>query len=245
MIERTFSSARGAQGYSFPENTVPAIIGFNVGWTRDDHHIRWLSVGPQNSAPLNSGEYLIALRDDDRHRHNINGYIKLVDLSAIADHREVSLTSVVGEQRLRIPHLIGSQAFVLTGFYFRYRHSDNHLLQVKVRQMAHNDHIYVNIRDNDGANPYDVYITYAVLSRSVFRDYGLILRSSRPVRSSETVSRAPGQAFLQSFELKFRNGDHHLQRMTIDLDDDQLLVGLRDNDGNDPFTWMVEYAVLR
>jgi hypothetical protein len=45
--------------------------------------------------------------------------------------------------------------------------------------------------------------------------------------------------------LRFLNGDHHLQRITVDLTGDRILTRLRDQNGDDPFEWYVEYSVLR
>jgi hypothetical protein len=42
-------------------------------------------------------------------------------------------------------------------------------------------------------------------------------------------------ALLQSFDFRFLNGDHHLQRIGVDLTGDRILVRFRDQDGNDPF----------
>jgi hypothetical protein len=245
MIERGISSDVGAQGFRFGAGTIPGLIGFDVGWTRDDRHVSWLSIGPNTTSPLDSGDYLAALRDQDSSGYRISGTIKFEDLRDVAQHRAVFASGLRGEQRLRIPHLSSAEEFVLTGFLFEYESSDHHLLHIKLRQMAHNDHIYVNFGDNDGAERYRVSIKYAVLPSSMLARNTVYMESGSHARSEDRISRTPGTALLQSFEFRFQNGDHHLQRISLDLDDDEVLARFRDQDGNDPFTWMTEFAILR
>jgi len=244
MIERTISSDWGAQGFRFRTGTIPSLIGFDIGWTRHDHHVKWLAIGPNTTAPLDSGDYLVGLRDQDSSGHGISGTIKFEDFRDVAEHRQVSASGLRGEQRLRIPHLNSDQEFVLTGFLFEYESSDHHLLHIKLRQMAHNDHIYVNFSDNDAIERYVVSIKYAVIPSLMLAHRTVYMESRSHPRSEERVSRTPGMALLQSFEFRFQNGDHHLQRVSLDLDDDAVLARFRDHDGNDPFTWMTEFAIL-
>jgi hypothetical protein len=58
---------------------------------------------------------------------------------------------------------------------------------------------------------------------------------------------APGGCGPQPVvRLRFLNGDHHLQRTAVDLARDrELLVRFRDQNGEDPFEWYVEYSILR
>jgi hypothetical protein len=244
MIERRISSDWGAQGFRFRTGTIPGLIGFDIGWTRDDHNVKWLSIGPNTTSPLDSGDYLVGLRDQDSSGRRISGTIKFEDLRDVAEHREVSASGLRGEQRLRIPHLSSAEEFVLTGFLFEYESSDHHLLHIKLRQMAHNDYIYVNFGDNDGAARYVVLIKYAVLPSSILARSTVYMESGSHVRSEDRVSRTPGIALLQSFEFRFQDSDHHLQRISLDLNDDAVLARFRDQDGNDPFTWMTEFAIL-
>ena len=183
MIERTISSDLGAQGFRFRTGTIPALVGFDIGWTRDDHHVKWLAIGPNTTAPLDSGDYLVALRDQDSSGHRISGTIKFEDFRGVAEHRQVSARGLSGEHRLRIPHLNPDQEFVLTGFLFEYESSDHHVLHIKLRQMAHNDHIYVNFSDNDGAARYVVSIKYAVIPSSML---------ARSYRSTWNPDHIPG-----------------------------------------------------
>ncbi len=134
---------------------------------------------------------------------------------------------------------------MLTGFTFDYQASDHNILLLKLRQMAHNDHIHVHLADNDGAESYRACVYYAVIPRSMLAHHIVQAHSGAHARSEASQPRLPGPALLQSFEFKFQNGDHHIQRISVDLDEDLVLARFRDQDGNDPFSWMVEYSVLR
>lgn len=116
---------------------------------------------------------------------------------------------------------------------------------MKVRQAAHNGYIDVNFVDNSGEGTYLARVTYAVIPRSALGPYLIQARSTTLARGESVVSRPAGVALLQSFDLRFLNGDHHLKRIAMDLTGDRILVRFRDQDGNDPFEWYVEYSILR
>jgi hypothetical protein len=85
-----------------------------------------------------------------------------------------------------------------------------------------------------------------VIPRSAPKSYLVQARSAAPARGQSVAARPPGAALIQSFDLRFLNGDHHLQRITVDLARDrELLVRFRDQNGDDPFEWHVEYSILR
>jgi len=243
-IDESFDvTEHGVHGFRVPAGTVPAMRAFDIGYRSGDAHIESLAVGPLTRAGPDSGDYIAILRDSDP-GEAIAGSVRLTDVRHLGRNLVVSKEDCSGECRVRIPHLVSDEAFLLTGFDFRRRPSDSHVLQVKVRQMAHNDHIYVNLVDNSGTGTYAVYLTYAVVPRSSLGPL-IHIRSEAPARGEFTRSRSPGEALLQSFDLRFLNGDHHLQRISVDLTGDRILVRFRDQDGNDPFEWMVEYSVLR
>jgi hypothetical protein len=78
-IDRSFVAEEGAQGYMFP-GAVPALRGFDIGYTRSDHQIRRVILGPlATSGPPSAGDYLIALRDRDG-SDAISGSVKLTDV---------------------------------------------------------------------------------------------------------------------------------------------------------------------
>lgn len=243
-IDRSWVAAEGSQGYRLP-GVVPALRGFDVGYTRSDHQVKHLLMGPVTSAPLDSGDFVISLQDHDGH-DAVSGSVKLTDVRRLGRHLEVTRRDCPRECRLRIPHLIGPEAFVLTGFAFALSPgTDRSVLQVKVRQAAHNGYIDVAFVDNSGTGPYFAQVTYAVIPRAALGPYLVQARSAAPARGEAVVSRRPGVALIQSFDLRFLNGDHHLQRIGVDLSGDGMLVRFRDQDGNDPFEWYVEYSILR
>lgn len=245
LIDRFFRAGSGAQGYRFP-GVIPALRGFDIGYTRDDHHVRRLILGPlTTTAPAAAGDYLLLLRDASGF-DEISGSVKLADVRRLGRLLRVAREDCRGECRLRIPPLIGSEAFLLAGFTFEYTPgTDRHVLQVKIRQAAHNGYIIAKFVDNSGTDTYVARVTYAVIPRSAFGPYLVQARSAAPARGESIVPRPPGVALLQSFDLRFLNGDHHLQRISVDLTGDRILARLRDRSGDDPFEWHVEYSILR
>ena len=243
MPTHAFSSGIGSWSLRLPTGTVPGLVGFDIGWNSGDNHISVISIGPLTEAAVEEGDYIALLKDRRLEGRPISGSVKFMELPEVAQHRVVSASRLRGEERLRIPHLTSSESFLLTGFYFIYESDDHNLLQFKVRQMAHNDHIYVNFGDNDGAEPYFAAISYAVVP-SALVSQSILIDSRTGIRSDERFSRAPGNAVLQSFEFKFLNGDHKVQRVSIDLADDMIFARFRDKNGDDPFSWRAEFALI-
>ncbi|MGH7319072.1 MAG: hypothetical protein ACRELA_05530, partial [Candidatus Rokuibacteriota bacterium] len=197
-IDRSFVAESGVQGYMFP-GAVPALRGFDVGYTRSDHQIRRVNVGPRIiDAHAAAGDYLIALQDRDG-PDAISGSVKLTDVQHLGRQLEVTRRDCRRECRLRIPNLISSQAFVLTGFSFDHgAGTDRHVLQAKVRQAAHNGYIDVRFLDNSGEGTYSAHITYAVIPRLALGPYLVQARSAGPARGESVASRPRGVALLQS-----------------------------------------------
>jgi hypothetical protein len=189
-IDRSWTGvAGGAQGYRLPPGVVPAIRGFDVGYERSDHQVKLLFMGPVTRSAIDTGDLLVSLQDHDGN-DAISGSVRLTDLRGLGRHLDVTRTECPRDCRLRIPHLISSEAFVLTGFAFRLaaRGTDRNLLQVKVRQAAHNGYIDVAFVDRAGTAPYFAQVTYAVIPRSLLgptwsrpavRDRRAARRSSR------------------------------------------------------------------
>jgi hypothetical protein len=168
---------------------VPAIRGFDVGYERSDHQVKLLFMGPVTRSAIDTGDLLVSLQDHDGN-DAISGSVRLTDLRGLGRHLDVTRTECPRDCRLRIPHLISSEAVVLTGFAFRLaaRGTDRNLLQVKVRQAAHNGYIDVAFVDRAGTAPYFAQVTYAVIPRSLLgptwsrpavRDRRAARRSSR------------------------------------------------------------------
>ena len=174
-----------------PPGVVPAIRGFDVGYERSDHQVKLLFMGPVTRSAIDTGDLLVSLQDHDGN-DAISGSVRLTDLRGLGRHLDVTRTECPRDCRLRIPHLISSEAFVLTGFAFRLaaRGTDRNLLQVKVRQAAHNGYIDVAFVDRAGTAPYFAQVTYAVIPRSLLGPYLVQARGPGPARG-EAVEQLP------------------------------------------------------
>lgn len=193
------------------------------------------------SAPASAGDYPIALQDRDG-RDTISGTIKL----SIAHLGRDEQATVAATGLTKQPRLTQPEAFILTGFSFDNGAGiDRHVLQVKVEQFAGLGYIDVRFVDNSASGLYSAEVTYAVIPRSALNLFAIRARSAVPVVGESVEPRPSGVALLQSFDLRFLNGDHHLQRIGIDLTGGRIFVRFRDQDANDPFVWFVQYSTLR
>ena len=62
------------------------------------------------------------------------------------------------------------------------------------------------------------------------------------MRGSVTAQINAINPVLQGFELEFEDGDHHIHDLGVELYAGGLSVGMQDDNGDDAFSWLVQYV---
>ena len=70
------------------------------------------------------------------------------------------------------------------------------------------------------------------------------LQQGRLFDHSSLVIGTPPHA-LQGFQFRFTNSDHFLKKIGVNLARRDEIVSFQDNNGDDPYSWSVDYAVLK
>ena len=189
------------------------------------------------------GDYVIELKDDNGN-DTISGTVSLTEIHSLATHHSVLRTDCTETCKLEVEIPNGGELFLLTGFSFS-RSGDSHVRQVKVADRVGQGFVAVTLADNDGRETYLAFVSYALIPSSALASTLIHAESSAPARGQSFQSRPPGVALLNSFDFQFLNGDHHLQRIAVDLTGDRIVVRFRDQNGDDPFKWSADYFILR
>lgn len=241
-ISADFRSGFGAFGMLI-DGVVPALRGFDVGYTNGDHQIRDMHIAPDGS-----GDYLILLRDSSG-VDPIAGSIKLLDVHKLGFQFQASRSDCIGRCQIALPFSVPfGYTFVLLGFDMHYSTRDGDLdtniREISVAPFPHNAYVEVYFGDTAGLDAYYAQVDFALIPTSSFRFAERHVSTSVPIQGSQTVRRTRGLALLQAFNFRFTESDHFLRRFRIDLTRNRVRVSFYDRDINDPYVWSLKYAVL-
>jgi hypothetical protein len=233
-------------------SALPGLATIDQEFVNGDHHIRRLAVFPRRG---HYGSFLDPalhfVLEDSNADDGISGEVNWVDL------RQHSLLSVAGNCQgtcnLPIPALPAGDSIALLGIDFSYTSgTDHHVQEISVVPAPQLGFITVSFRDGAASAPFRATIHYA---RLVALEISSIvsLSSSTPAIGSVTGTRPTGNAVLRGFRLAFTNGDHHLERWSVDLCGEEPSCGgmndfvlrFRDGNGDDPFNWFLSFTILR
>jgi hypothetical protein len=134
--------------------------------------------------------------------------------------------------------------FVLIGFHLYFvpedDSNDNHIKEIGIRE--NNGNLTVTFKDDDGRETFDWNVQYAYVPVKLISQMGDLSPSARNFINEHILPAGP--AVLRGFHLQFLNADHHLNQIAIMPDMmGELLVSFRDQNGDDPWTADIEWAI--
>lgn len=237
---------------------IPALAAFDLAYLNGDHHVQTLIAGGKTGEP---SSFLLGLGDGD------NGLLgnqrDPVELKAVyypinpphltrTSERSISGTSSNRQNSIvSIPRLAADEVFVLRGFEFQGTPGRNHhLRKVGVRYHSIRSEIRVDfVDDSPQDDRYAYIIRYFILKRGD-HPRGLNLRGVYSQSFEFTDSaRIPktnrGNALLAGFNFEFKDGDHHLRRIAVDVQPtNEIGVVFTDSQTNHGVKASVDYVVL-
>lgn len=240
---KTFDFPDGTPEVWYLEKDIPGLITFDLRFKNGDHHLKEISVTPHDG--FWSASHMLVAFNDVNSDDPFAGTVRWADLFNYLP-RVVARTGCQGTCRLTFPRLAQyQQIFVLAGFSFTYSEAgtDHHVRDLAVVPKPYQGYVDVTLADNSGNRPYNVHVKYLVVPYGITRGE-TTLQGTVASGGLGQVTRPAGLAVLQGFRLAFTNGDHHLERLAVDLHADRVTTRWRDGNGDDPYTWWVSYATL-
>lgn len=136
--------------------------------------------------------------------------------------------------------------FVLAGFEVRYHNDDRNILEFSVQPLPESGHVRVVFKDN-GAQGFSARVQYAFIPRNLVRQ--LLTVDDNRIAGSEFDRRwvqemSYGKRFLQAFEFRYTDGDHHLKKLGMDYLENHMALSFNDNNTDDPAYASVRYVIL-
>ena len=239
------ASAESATGFSSGGYTYPTynsagvalLDSFYFRYNDTDHHLASLSVKPESN-----GTIMLAFADgnnDDDYYYTVEH--KRNTSSGIITGSFVDFCTGSCLYPLTSPG--AGYVFALRGFRFYYRNGDHQMNQVGILREATGVRTFFNDQNSD--DPYAVYVDYAWLPSSLVEYTGVISGTDDGGGVQRAVTNA-SRAIITGFKMDYvYGGDHEMQEIGIMTRSTDFQVYYGDGNGDDDFTYQVNYAVLR
>jgi hypothetical protein len=214
------------------------LTSFAIGYISEDHHFGTLAIMPRRPEP---DPALITLADkdfDDEYRYCVvfwpyDGPVSnnFAQKSGCRDNCSVTLST---------PSDVADPVFVLRGFSVSYSEADHHIKQLAIVERGSVLTVALNDGNDDDLFSFDV--AYAYIPRAQF----LVISDRKGTAHGGSRDKIEiGHALIRGFDLNFVSGDHHIKEMAIRLPGGGGLdTSFADNNGDDPFSYTVEYGVI-
>lgn len=218
---------------------VPGLCELDFRFTSGDRHVRTLKAIPN----LFSSRMLVDLSDRSNDRTG-RALLRWWDLGATGSLRFGVNSFCRDGCWIRAVPITSDQELVLAGVELRYLDGDHHVRDIEVRPFPEAGWIWVRMTDNSSYYAFAASVAYVVMPRGDFERFSS--RSTDDEWSDVSRPKPAGMSLLQGFSARFRNGDHHLERLHIDVCNTAVRGTFHDGDGvNDPFRLDVDYIVRR
>lgn len=236
------------------EYPFPALCGFETSFVDSDHHLRRWAVGAETDAR----GYLFELSDSDNlfgahdRVHFKSRYFNIT--SSLMSSSAVQTISgrgsnFMGNRRvITRPHR--DDIFVLRGFRFEGLPDRNHhISKVEVRYDYPSSTLRVNFHDSspeDDTYIYFVYYMFVRPSGEIPLNYSFDSPNTLSFTFTNSAIRTvpgKGRALLSGFNFAFSDGDHHIQKIAIDLYPwDQIRTTFTDLERTHPVEATIDYV---
>lgn len=227
-------------GYIYPTYNSPGVAlldSFYFRYNDTDHHLASLSVKPESN-----GTIMLAFADynnDDDYYYTVEH--KRRTTSGIITGSFVDFGTGTSLYPLNSPG--AGYVFALRGFRFYYRNGDHHMNQVGIVREATGVRTWFNDYNSD--DPYTVYVDYAWLPSSMVETTGVISGTDDGGGVQRPLTNA-SRAIISGFKMDYvYGGDHEMREIGVLTRSSDVQVYYGDDNGDDDFTYQVNYAVLR
>jgi len=240
---------------------VPGLVGFNLEFLNSDHHVSRMRVGDFAYSEEGRGEqsYLIGFSDRDNQWGIDQTRIRCTYYDLGVHGFETTDALIVtgtgrdnGRLFIPIPDLSQNETVFLRGFSFSATQNTNHHIRaLGVRFDKDNRRFIVDFRDD---SPNDDAFSARVLYFKVpeappgYNGNDLVFHaslniSSRFRKTNDIPKRAvQGITLLTGFYFEFEDSDHHIEKISINLQDlHRIQLAFHDN-GDPPVYAEVQYT---
>lgn len=234
------ASGFSSGGYTYPvynSSGVALLDSFYFRYNDTDHHLTSLSVKPEPN-----GRIMLAFAD----KNNDDDYYYTVEHKRNTSNGIITGSFVDfcnGSCLYPLSSPGAGYVFALRGFRFYYRNGDHHMNQVGILREANGVRTYFNDKNFD--DPYVVYVDYAWLPSSLVEYTSVVTGTDDGGGVQRSVTNA-SRAIITGFKMDYLyGGDHEMKELGVLTRTSDFQVYYGDGNGDDDFSYQVNYAVLR
>jgi hypothetical protein len=233
------SSVVGEQRIPFQiKNNVPLLQGFEFSFDGNgvDNHIKAIGTLPT----FNRTGFALNFQDDGNDDLFSYKYaLYLLPSEGIAQH------SIKGRCIVSciVPIPANAGIFALTGFQLRFINGDRHIGKIGIEKYVNNT-LIITLADQNSREPFQYEIHFAYLPESRVS----LAKSSSRIASHDydILRKESGKFILSGFYFEFPRTDHHLKTIGVYPEtDSRIKITFRDENGDDPFKWVVYWLNLK
>ena len=248
------------------DDATPALCAFRAKFFEKDHHLKNLVVAGRprlSDSTVDPNRLVFSLSDansdleEDREDTNEIGihYANFFDSPYLegGGFRTVRGTGN-GRNMLSVPipppgpdHLV-----VLSGFEFRGKpETDHHIREIQIRYIPSTNSFRVRYRDNSpDDDSYTVDIHYLLLRKELDYEANFVLKDAHTqsinfTKEATVIKEVPGRGLLSGFSFRFKDDDHHIRCMEVNVKErDEIFVCFSDDEEDNPVEAIIDYVIL-
>lgn len=161
---------------------------------------------------------------------------------AVPEVIRVIQDNVLGDRRTAVD--FKGKVPLLSGFEFSFKDGDRHIQSIGIIPANVGNTILTSFRDGSNDDRYQFkYMATLVPANQVIRSF-IRGRCATGGRCTKSIPRYSGFLALTGFKLEFTNGDHHINRISVQTYGHEVEIHFSDKDGGDPYDYEIHYAFV-
>jgi hypothetical protein len=242
---------------------IPGLSKFDASYLNNDHHVRTFMIGGQR---LGAGpsDFNVHLSDMDdgifgNGQDQVQITVRYTNFQTTPYFSGGGLFTVAGvgdtghDVAVPIPALQEDEVLVLKGFEFiEAENTNHHIRTIQVRYFTEPSEFIVRFRDDtDKDDLYNYRIHYLILKKRCEEDLnycldGIHTQRAEFIKETTITKTVPGMGLLSGFSFQFTDGDHHVRRIAVDVENfNNISLAFSDNEERHRVLAFVDYVVLK
>lgn len=222
-----------------PDLAPRLLQSFRVNFAGTDHHFRLLTIMSHRPDKDQATISYADKNSDDQYSYSVS--FLPYSFTTYGNFARKGLCKGSCTFQIPTPSSLSGQVFVLAGFEIQYLGGDHHIDQLQI--VERNGSVTAALNDQNDDDAFSVEIVYGYVPRSLFSTVSAMNGAVHGVVHNQIGS---GTAVIRGFNFDFRNNDHHIKDLGVEMPGNgDLAVHYADQNGDDQYNYRVEYAILR
>lgn len=226
---------------------TPGISGFYFKFKDPDHHIKCIATGhlfdffpPYNGQFVTSHAVLNFTDNSDSRPYEYRLFESDLPKDTVFGGAICRPTVGAAIRKYQTGDVNYNYEPVIAGFLFS-KNEDTHIKSLGYQLEPAEDAYFIYFRDKKPDEAVDFWVSYAMVKSTHVYCKGSVTGKARGSAYREISASHP---FLQGFNLRFTNDDHHIQEVGVILKPGKMNVYFNDKNDDDEFEYTIQYLDL-